>query len=70
MKNRATLLTMQVHAEQTRMIYAYAPLSLIALLLNTAILVYLLWSVVDNILLIVWALLTILIGPVEKTSKQ
>ncbi len=52
----------QVHADLIRMVYANAPLALIASLLNSAILVYLLWPVVDQAWLISWALATILIS--------
>ncbi len=62
MKHRATPLMIQVHADQIRIIYGNAPLSLFASLLNSAILVYLLWPAVDNTLLTFWALLTILIS--------
>jgi diguanylate cyclase (GGDEF)-like protein/PAS domain S-box-containing protein len=52
----------QVRADQIRMVYSNAPLSLFASLLNSIILAYLLWPVLDRELLITWLLATGLIS--------
>ena len=62
MQKRPTTLMNHVRADQIRMVYGNAPLSLITSFLNSLILVYLLWSVVAGELLIVWLLGTTLIS--------
>lgn len=52
----------QVHADQLDMVYGNAPLSLFASLLNSAILVFLLWPALDRVTLTVWILVTCLIS--------
>lgn len=52
----------QVRADQLEMVYGNAPLSLIASLLNSAILVFLLWPALDQGLLTLWFLATCLIS--------
>jgi diguanylate cyclase (GGDEF)-like protein/PAS domain S-box-containing protein len=62
MPKRHTLLMAQVHADQIRMIYGNAPLSLFASLLNSFILVYLLWPAIGSVPLTTWLLATCLIS--------
>jgi diguanylate cyclase (GGDEF)-like protein/PAS domain S-box-containing protein len=52
----------QVRADQIQMVYGNAPLSLITSFLNSFILAYLLWPVVDRELLTVWLLGSALIS--------
>ncbi|MEJ2592911.1 MAG: diguanylate cyclase [Candidatus Thiodiazotropha sp.] len=52
----------QVRADQLDMVYGNAPLSLFASLLNSAILVFLLWPALDRVTLVVWLLVTCLIS--------
>jgi diguanylate cyclase (GGDEF)-like protein/PAS domain S-box-containing protein len=51
-----------VHRDQVYMVYGNAPLSLIASLINSVILVYLLWPVLDSSLLTIWISVTCLIS--------
>ncbi len=52
----------QVHADQIRMVYKNAPLSLLTSLLNSIILVYLLWTAIDRTPLTIWLLATCLVS--------
>jgi diguanylate cyclase (GGDEF)-like protein/PAS domain S-box-containing protein len=62
MQKRSTPIMAQVRADQVRIIYKNAPLSLSASLLNSVILAYLLWPVLHNTLLIIWLVATGLIS--------
>jgi diguanylate cyclase (GGDEF)-like protein/PAS domain S-box-containing protein len=62
MQKRLTSSLAQVHADRIQMVYANTPLALVASLLNSFILVYLLWPVLDRIQLSIWLLATCLIS--------
>ncbi len=51
-----------VHADQIYMVYGHAPLSLATSILNSVILVYLLWTVLDHARLTVWLIATCMIS--------
>ncbi len=62
MQRRPTPLMAHVRADLLQMVYGNTPLSLITSLINSLILVYLLWPVVENELLGLWLLGTALIS--------
>jgi diguanylate cyclase (GGDEF)-like protein/PAS domain S-box-containing protein len=62
MKKIDSHLMAQVRADQLEMVYGNARLSLIASLLNSALLVFLLWPALDHALLTLWFLVTCLIS--------
>ncbi len=62
MQRRPTPLMAQVRADQIQMVYGNAPSSLITSFLNSLILVYLLWPVMDSGLLRAWLLGTTLVS--------
>jgi diguanylate cyclase (GGDEF)-like protein/PAS domain S-box-containing protein len=62
MLKKSSQLMAQVHAEQIRMVYENAPVSLLVSILNSVILVYLLRPAIDSTPLIVWLLATCLIS--------